>query len=389
MPNPVKYIKDNDIESKIHGNSFIAEQLLVPNANKNNSNRSVMWCSHFQQAPVPCNQDENGEFDGEFPLVYSRFENQVGKYSSGYKATEGDIKIIRKFERNPYNYILVVYNYKTKMYDIIYRTECVHITEKYGYRNNNEFIDSLEINDKVKDGEVLFKNTSYDEYMNLCYGKNLKAVYYSHKDWTHEDAVVISESAAKKLSFYNVLTPHINVNTNDILLNIYGNNKCFPDIGEMVNENQILLCRRRNQYDTMLTNLKDLNHYKQGDTPYYASGRVVDIRVYSNADVEKLRTLPYYRQIVKYIDMEMTYCKRVVESLEDIVEKHTEECTPELVSEYNDCKMKLDPGNYYEFDNNRFDNVVIEFTILKENHVVRGSKLTGRYGCFKYFLYKL
>lgn len=377
--NVISYLKEKRLPF-IHDNNFIAEQVLVPHANKNNSNRSVMFCSHFQQAPILANIDKDtGEFNGETPLVNSRFENQVGEYSSGYKELPYDCKVLFKFVRNKYNYFLVVYKYDTKTYDVIERKECEWITEKYGYRNIN-YMDEIEIGDKLEKDTILSANTSYDEQMNLCYGRNMKALYYSFEDHTHEDAIVISESAAKKFDYNAVEYPRININTNDILLKIYGENKCFPDIGEYVNDDQILLIRRRNNYDTMLTNLKDLKHYKDGDTPYFCRGKVVDINVYCNNDVEKLRGIPYYKQIVKYIDMQDNYYKKVIECLEDIVEKETDRCSERLVAIYNDCKMRLDEGNYFEFENNRFDNIVIEFTIIEEKHLEKGCKLTGRCG---------
>lgn len=385
MNNPIKYIKEKRLD-EIKGNSFLAERIMCAHADKDNSNRAVMWCSHFQQAPVLTNTDpESGEYNGEFPLVFSDFENQVGKYSSGYRQSESDYKVLGKFVRNKYNYFLFVYNYKTKEYDAIERNEAYHITEKYGYKNEN-YIDELEKGDKIEEESILSANTSYDDYMNLCFGRNVKAVFYSFDDMTHEDAIVISKPAAKKFAYYAVHTPRININTNDILLKLYDHGKCFPDIGEDVNDDQILLCRRRNEYDTMLTNLRDLTTYKQGDTPYYCKGKVVDIKVYCNNDVEKLRLLPYYRQIVKYIDMETKYNERVVECLEDIVEQNPEKCSDNLISIYNNCKMRLDEGNYYEFENNKFDNVVIEFTIMEYKKLTKGCKLTGQCGELSRFI---
>lgn len=357
-------------------NSFLAEGLLVPNANKVNTNRLVMFCSHLAQIPVLANDD-----GGEPPLVFSRFENQIGKYSSGYKEAKRDIIVIDKFVRNKYNYILLVKDKNEEFYDYIERKENKWITEKYGYIYNN-YIDQLEIGDEIEKGSILYANRSYDEHMNLCYGRNLRTMFYSDKDRTHEDAQTISKSAIEKLAYYSILRPTVNVNTNDILLNLYGDKdfyKCFPDIGEEIKEQQLLI-RRRIVYDNMLIDLKDLQEYKQNDTVLYASGKVVDIHVYCNSDIEKLRHLPYYNQIVKYIDMEHDFYQNMLDGLEDILENHTEFCSNELIDKYNEAKISLDKNNYYEENNNKFDNISIHFTIVNKKGGYRGIKLAGRYG---------
>lgn len=369
-------MKITDVQNmNITTNNFLAEPLLVPNCNKCNSNRLVMLCSHISQAPVLANKD-----GGEFPLVFSRFENQIAKYSSGYRVAEDDYTILKKFDRNKYNYYLLVMNSKGQ-YDIIERTESFWLTEKYGYKYNNH-IDNYEIGDIIQKDVPMYANTSYDLDMNLCYGRNLRAMFYAYKDLTHEDAIVISQSAADKLSYYSISKCTVNINTNDILLNLYGTDdiyKAFPDIGEYT-EGQQLLARRRIIYDKILTDLRNLKEIKQGDDIYYLNGEVIDIKVYCNEDVDKLRDLPYYNQIVKYIDEETEYYSNVVSELYDIVEGQTDLCSNNLIRYYNECKKRIDEGNYYTYQSNRFDNIMIEFTVMEEKKVKKGIKMTGRYG---------
>jgi len=54
---------------------FLAEELLIPNLNKCDSVRVNMFDNHLPQALVLENPD--------FPNVFTNFENQVGKYSTG------------------------------------------------------------------------------------------------------------------------------------------------------------------------------------------------------------------------------------------------------------------------------------------------------------------
>lgn len=366
----------NDLPKKnIPPNQICAEELFVPNGNKVNSNRGVMFAAHIPQIPVLKKP--------EIPLVFSRFENQIGNYSAiGYDESDDDYEVVKKLVRNKYNYTLLLKSKTTGKYTIKDRTEVFWITEKYGYRYNN-YLDELDEGDIIEKGDILIANTSYDEYMNLAYGANLRAMYYSDRDWTHEDAIVLAESARSKFSYYSIIKPELNINTNDILLNIYGdknNYKCFPEIGEDIVD-KILLILRRNSYDTMITNLANLNEYQLGDTPIYVSGgKVVDIRVYCNNNIEKLRNIPYYNQLIKYVDIDRKYFQEVIDTLKPLITKKFDKCSDELIVLYNDCCSRMDEKNYYEFNGNVFDNIRVEFTIMKESKVNRGMKLTGRYG---------
>lgn len=364
-------LKDNDIKT----NSFLGELLFVPNANKCNSNRMVMLCSHIAQAPVLANKD-----GGEFPLVNTRFENQISKYSSGYKISDDEYYVLKKFNRNKYNYSLLVMDSKNN-HHILGRNECYWLTEKYGYKNNN-YIDEYSEGDTIPKDTVLHTNTSYDQDMNLCYGRNLRAVFFAYKDLTHEDAIVICESAAKKMTYNSVSKCVVNVNTNDILLNLYGddeNYKPFPNIGEEIND-QTLLARRRIVYDRLLVDLRNLKEIQQGDDVFYLKGKVIDIKVYCNEDVDKLRDLPYYNQIVNYIDGDIEYHTEIINNLKETVEGNTDSCSNDLIMFYNESKKRMDADNYFTYQANKFDNIIIEFTIMEEKPVKKGIKMTGRYG---------
>ena len=83
--------------------NFMAEGLMIPFANQTDANRMQMFNSHSGQMIQLV--------DAEFPLVFTGFENQIGKYSTGYKRNkEGDKIVIQKFVKNPFIYYLLVYD---------------------------------------------------------------------------------------------------------------------------------------------------------------------------------------------------------------------------------------------------------------------------------------
>lgn len=365
-------IKNEDYVGK---HTFLSESLLIPNANKTDANRIQMVESHITQARTVK--------DAEPPLIFSGFENQVGEYSTGYKELTGNYTILKKIHKNKYTYLMFIKDNVTGIHDVIYRNECFWLTEHYGYKFNNGLIDSLEPGDELEDSTILYKNDNYDENMNFQYGTNLNTVYLAYKGLTFEDAVPISQTGANKLKTYSVKKVIANVNTNDILINLCGdddNYKSFPDIGEDI-ENQTLLSSRRINYETLLYELKDLREIRDNDTVLYSNGKIIDINIFCNEDIEKLKDQDYSKQIVYYIEKQNSYYKEVVDYLKPIIENKEglKVFSHELLYLYNRYKMILD-NNRFTYQSNKFDNYVIEFTILEEEELHVGSKITGRYG---------
>ena len=234
-----------------HSDAFLGKDVITM-ANKINSSRNIMFQSHIDQCVVLA--------EPEFPRVFTNYENEVGKYSSSYVKAEKDYEVVKKiskYENQPdYNYLLIVKD-KENNYDVIQRTIGEKLTEDYCYMYHNEVIDSKSKGDSIKEGEVLYRSTSFDPDMNYCYGVNANTVYLIENN-TIEDAICISDEFAKKLESYYLSEIEINVNTNDILCNLYGNDddyKVLPDIGEETMP-QILTSRRRINYDNALYDLQ-------------------------------------------------------------------------------------------------------------------------------------
>jgi DNA-directed RNA polymerase beta subunit len=371
---------------KFEGNhNFLAEELLVPNVNKCDSNRVNMFCSHLPQSVVLIN--------GEFPKVFTNFENQVGKYSSGYKKSDRKWKVIAKIIKNNMNYILVIKDEKGYI-DIIERKPCERITESYAYGIKNNYIDKKKVKDEIEKDSILHKSTAYDDDMNFNFGINLRAVYIPWENMTFEDAIVISESASKKLSSHSVDEIVININTNDVLCNIYkdardergnfvyGGYKTFPDIGEYV-QNKILVSRRRINYDSAFydmsaKNLSKINY--NTDTNFYSEGMVVDIDVFCNADIEKLNDYNYNKQIVRYLKGNISYYEKIVRVLRPFIETKKRNYSDNAAYLYKRAKDIIDPEVRWRNDKSDFDNLIVKFKILRVQNLQIGSKITNRYG---------
>jgi len=356
---------------------FLAEELLIPNLNKCDSVRVNMFDNHLPQALVLENPD--------FPNVFTNFENQVGKYSTGYKKSDREWEILKKFKKNDMNFTYLLKD-KDNNLEIFHVKPAERITERYGYTYNNPVLEK-DTGDFIDEDEVLYSSTTYDKDMNFCYGRNLKAVFLAAFNLTYEDGIICSESAAEKLGSYSVDEIDISLNNNDILLNLLGNNKvykAFPDIGEKCNST-ILCSRRRIDYESMLFEMNAKNIKKINpdiDSNFFVSkdSIVYDVDVYCNGDPENLKEYPYYNQIMKYYNMNYKYYYDVVTTIAPYMEDSSYNCSSDVKYFYKRSIDMISENTQFTFDGNAFDNMIVKIRTYNKKPLVKGSKITGRYG---------
>lgn len=383
IPSSVKLREElQNKEEEFAGKDDIFGMTLLTNPGYISSSRNIMFTSHLRQFVNLINPD--------FPKVFTNYENVVGKYSTGYYKAKNNLQvydIIPRFEDGVHDkhlYLMFTYNKENDYYDVIEKKIVEDLTEKYGYVYNNEVMDSKEINDKIEEGEVLYKTTSYDDDMNYCYGKNAKFMYMLENN-TIEDAIVVSESFANRMLSKEIETVKVSLNDNDIFCNIYGNNKdykCFPDIGEFVKDTIVCATRRihNNQllYDVKRSNLRKINF--SNDVIYFCEGRVVDIRIYSNKTLDEIPDNGFNSQLLKYLRMQHQFFENVLERCKRIIESGSN-YSKDISYWYKKAKEILNPNyKWKEEDNSVFSNMVIEFVIERTIPLGPGQKITGRYG---------
>lgn len=406
-----------------------SEELLSPFVNNCDTQRLQMFSNHINQTVHLANP--------EFPRVFTGFENQVGKYSIAYKRAMKDFTIIGKVRKNPCVYTLVI-QYRNGTYDCIDVGTAVNICEEYGYKINDCLKDK-DVGDYVCEGDYIYKSDNYDDDGNFAYGTNLRALYNAHQNLTYEDGCVISRSAAEKLKSYKVEKTLISVNTNDILLNLYSDLNTseydgyhsIPKVGEHTKGN-ILVASRREEAQNVLYNFQQqrMKEIDTSDQIYYTcGGTIADINVYSNTKLADLKNRAFgveregkktgpnefAMEVYNLYSQQYEYYKELAELLETIIPAYTEEeyvatLSPEEKQAYyqerkeygfyykRHAPKEQNPNKYtdeldykwkiaHEYideriawrnDGKRFDNVMIEFTILKVNPVTVGCKLSGR-----------
>lgn len=366
--------KKPDDPKNIH--YYMSEDLLQPFANRCDTQRGNMWASHVVQMVHLVNP--------EIPKVFTNFENQVGEYSVGYKNADKELTIVEKIIKNKFNYDLIVKD-SDDIYDIIKIRKAKNITESYGYEIH-DLVSDKDKGDIIHEGDRIYSNSMYDEDQNFKYGTNLNAVYLPYKNMTYEDAVVISESAAKKLKSYKVEETYISLNRNDIFINLYGGEtyyKSFPHIGDFV-KNQILCSRRRIEYKKALYDLRneELNRidHVNDDVIFSPNGMVVDIDLFSNTPVENIKGNLFNQEIKELVENERNYHQRLYEVLKRIVIKRENNYTDELGYAYEFARQYVNDDIKWKYDGRVYEHILVKFTVLKEEPLHIGSKLTGRYG---------
>jgi len=353
--------------------------LFIPLGNKVNSSRAALV---YQQI----GQSKNLE-KPEIPRIVTGYEKAFGDRSTSYLKADRRYEVVEKIRKfdNDYVYALVVKEVGRNYYDIIFRNEVESFAESAGVRMDNENIDSKKVGDIIEEGEILYKSRSYDENMNYRLGINAKTLYLVDPAIV-EDAFRISDTLAKRLKTTEVNTFKIPKNTNDILLNLYGDNeeyKAFPDIGEKV-KNKVLCGRRRIDYNNAQYMLKSKNLRKEmfGDTLYYTEGTVIDIDIFSNIPIEEVPNDKVNKQILKYMKMINRYWQELKRVLGRIVENPENEYSDQIGITYARAKDVMSIGKYVKWDDDGsiFDSMIIYITVVNTKNAVIGTKLVGRHG---------
>ena len=366
----------NSSEEKLK--MFSALNLTLPD--KISGSRAHMFATHIEQAIVIENPDS--------PKVFTGIEKVYGKYTDSYKKSKSlytVVEVIPKFSIADFNtlaYTYVLYDNIRHMYDLVVVEHYENLSESHGYMRQPRPIKYKGM--QILPNEVFYQSNNHDEHMNYRLGKNAKCCYISVSE-TEEDGFVVSESFAQKCTFWDIEKYDILLNKNDILLNIYGDNKeykCFPDIGETV-INSRLAARRKFSYKKLndLT-ASSLMKVQNSDEIFYTEpeAQIIDINIHVN-DKEALMENSWRVQLQKYFVMLNSYYSNLKRVLDPIVNDTKVKSTLILRSQYNRALDYLNDN--IVFSNNKsgnFELAYVELTTAKKKHLVKGSKLTDRYG---------
>lgn len=353
----------------------LGKELLMPFSPSSSGARKIMFSTHLDHRMQLIN--------AEVPLISTGFENDTGKRASMFTVADYDAEIIAKIPKYSTNpnicYYMIILKDNGEL-DVLNRISYNHITETYGYLFNNEYLDSKKIGDTINRNDVLQKSRSFDDYDNRMDGINLLTTYLACSCNT-EDAILISESAAKKFVSPLLKKVSIIVNDNDILLNLYGDNehyKVMPDIGCEIKNNILAAVRRENKDEALYTQAYDrLKHIMMSDEKFIVKGRIVDIDVYCN-NVENISDYIYNEQLLFYWNERLRWCRDVVDTVNNMRENGYNKLSYELQKLYSICLKTLEGKKFNKVK--PFSNIGIDITVLEELPLSQGDKISNRYG---------
>lgn len=378
-------MKNNDDKSYIEQQAERIDQmdhslgkgLLMPFNNNNSGQRKIL--AGIQTEHSLC------LFNPEPANIQTGYENRFGDRSASIKTNEGNVVVrakIEKFESLPgHHYFLIVTDDENMTIKLIERISYKHNTESYGYMINNSVLDSYKVGDTIPDDQIISKSSAFDQYQNNSMGVNL-LVEYIAKDDSMEDAIIISESGAKKLASPLIKEVRCIINDNDIILNLMGddnNIKSFADIGEEVKDGILLATRREKNEDCLFMQSKSkLREILMSDTKFMVQGKIVDIDIYCNTPDKLYKKTN--SQLLYYYQNKMRYTREIVEAVDELMRagyKLSDEGTIKEI--YNRGNQELNNAQYIE-KGKTYSGTEIYFKILERSVPMKGDKITNRYG---------
>lgn len=369
-----KFPKGEEYKIQLAGNLTLAEFV--------SGNRSQMWSTQIEQH-VPL-------ISPEVQNMATSFEKPYGKYCDSYSVAQADFKVIAVIPKflniSRFNYIYVVQNMLTKVFDIIEVKHYACLSEDRGYLRPYTKGDSYKPGDVIKKGETIYRSNSHDEYGNYRYGVNPKCAYISLPE-VEEDGIMIRAGYREKFSFYDMRKTAITLNRNQVLLNKYDktgnskNYKSFPDLGEEV-EDGILCVKRSINYANIAAECTDnmLKTILSTDEIVKGEGIVGDIDVWIN-DVEEFENSGNKSQIYKYYCACKEYYTKIINVLEPIVNsKKGIQYTHKLRWQYEHARDYIDNNAIYMNNNNSIEFAYIEIFTYEKKYATDGYKVTDRFG---------
>lgn len=325
----------------------------------------------------------------EFPFIYDGKENVVGKHSSFYTRTDKEYvvyAIVKKYDGllhgKCFNALYFLYCKEDDSYIVVERKAVENLTENFGFDYRCDYLDAAEVGEVIPENTVLCSSTSYDDFGNASIGVNGRIIY-GVDPAVQDDAIIVSESFAQRMIANNVKQITIPINENTLLLNLYGKDGDYqglPNIGDTIH-NGIIAATRTIKETRMFSDLRDAslrNINEQSDQCFYGEGEVVDINIYCNNP--NLKSNKVYKQIVQYYTDARWFYTEVYKVCKRILKSGSKNIDREIHRWKRKAMNYLDDKAVWAFNDNTFNNVMVEILLRKKEPIKIGRKIVGRHG---------
>jgi DNA-directed RNA polymerase subunit beta' len=201
------HFKDADYVMRHPSQFFNVTSNLIPFINNTSGGRASMATRHMEQAISLVHR--------EAPLVQvgtgvardgrRTFEEIIGTQASHQSPVDGTVHAVK-------NDAIVIAGKDGKHHE-------VQIYRNYPLNDAKSVLDStplVNVGDKVKEGQTV-ADTNFSKKGTIALGTNLRVGYIPYKGYNFEDGIVISDSAAKKLSSVHLYKHNLPVDDETVL----------------------------------------------------------------------------------------------------------------------------------------------------------------------------
>jgi len=302
---------------------FLGIHAMSSTAPTNSASRGVMFGSHYTQHLVINGLEEK--------ILYAGPEQEFAKYTLGIKMPENGrvLRVIPKYPQsvgqnsirmNPE--LLVIYEREdTKEIDCFTIPYHRSFHQYFGWKcQMTEACERLTQPNAYFAKDTVFADTpGVIDGNSYAYGRNINAAYMSVPG-VAEDGVVVSKQLLEKLKFKVYDERIVEFGSTHYPINIYGVGKQFPDIGDIVKTDGLLMTLREHDPDAYAVTLgtRDMQNPDHiFDKSIYARsgmGRVVDIEVIRNNNPNKKTPTGLTTQADRYADALVKYYQNILEA---------------------------------------------------------------------------
>lgn len=367
--------------------------LCSPMVEHSSSQRVLMFGSNLPQAVI---------VDGaEVARIQSGYETKYGRYCIDPAARDHDVQVLQvipKLTKLSNENGQIIRNPETTVVylDLVDQTvgyftvpDYVLLHSGFGYHTKKHNLHELVPNNVIpKDMKFVEAPNHEGDLYKL--GVNANVCYVPLWETT-DDAFIISKRFQEKLRHTAVDQRVITIDADHIPLNLYGdeaNYKIFPDIGEKVRDDGVILGIREYTVNSLLSDVTSdsLRSWGLHDDVYVApaGATVLDVSVYTaKSKYATLKSISTYNQIMRYQDSLDAYYTAVIRCYDKCVAEGMA-ISPDFSQLVVSAKSKSYASAYRDLILcNKKDPVELIYLIITYSSTVdisRGFKLTSREG---------
>ena len=384
---------------------FLQNCGLNPFHQHTSSSRAYMQANHVGQMLVI-----NGSTERQ---IQTGVEREFGKYTFRVEMPV-DAQIIQVIDRYKQNIgkdsikenpetVVIYEDVNTKEVGVLRLTTFCSNHQYFGFKYSiKNAINMLVPGAFIPKGTVFLDSPSITDEGNYKYGVQANTIYMTHPA-TSEDGIAIRKGFLKSLGFKTFETRTVEWGFNKYALNLYGdinNYKPFPDIGEYIRPDGLLMALRSNIPNELAVAEKSVRSTMYVDhtfdSTFYANGgggKIIDIRINHDYSDNNYAEVHMDEQPQKYDSARRKFCHEIVSVWNQLHKQRGEalQLTPEFNRLVVECYSVVAEDNNYRMNERKqrvikvykkapIDNFRVEFIIEYDVEVGVGFKLTDLHG---------